>query len=249
MLSKSDINTIKTIIYDSGIILERMKSDGLEIFTKSDGSLLTNADLYLSDYLTSHLKNIISDMPIISEEAEIPLYDGSNFWLLDPVDGTKSYILNSPFYTINIGLVLENKAVYGFVLHSPTNNLYMTSELEKFIVENNYEELQSNHLKNNLEAVLNTDASEASYKVLESHKIKDYRLIPGAIKLCLIASGEADIYPRFGNTMEWDIAAGHAIIKASGGQILSHNAELLYGKNDFLNHDFIAFSKRLYHRL
>jgi 3'(2'), 5'-bisphosphate nucleotidase len=248
MLSKSDLNNIKTIIYDSGIILERMKSDGLEVFTKSDGSLLTNADLYLSDYITSHLKHIISDMPIVSEEAEIPLHDGSNFWLLDPLDGTKSYILNRPFYTINIGLVIANKAVSGFVLHSSQNKLYMTSELGELIIEHDYEKLGLKHPKSNLEAVLNTDASEESYKVLEYHKVKDYRLIPGAIKLCLIASGEADLYPRFGNTMEWDTAAGHAIIKASGGQIIAHNTELLYGKHDFLNHDFIAFSKRLHNK-
>ncbi len=245
MLSKNDINRIKEIILGASDIATDIVNSGIEVTIKSDGSPVTNGDIAVSKYIMEHL-SALSDLPIISEEEEIPLDFGRSFWLVDPIDGTRSYIKGEPLYTVNIGLILDGIPVFGFVKNPATGHLYYTSETGEMIIECQGEQVFCNSDARDLKAVISTHASSSIKDIMAQHDITSYEVIPGAIKFCIIASGDADLYPRHGNTMEWDTAAGHALIRAVGGEIFDLEGNVLqYGKPELLNKGFIAYSKRL----
>jgi 3'(2'), 5'-bisphosphate nucleotidase len=246
MLSKNDISRIKEIILGASDIATDIANSGIEVTIKSDGSPVTNGDIAVSKYIMEHL-GALSDLPIISEEAEIPSDFGRSFWLVDPIDGTKSYIKGEPLYTINIGLILDGIPAFGFVKNPATGHLYYTSETGAMLIEHQGSPVFCRTDMRDLKAVISTYASSSIKDVMAKHDIASYEVIPGAIKFCIIASGDADLYPRHGNTMEWDTAAGHALIRAVGGEILNLEGTILqYGKPELLNQKgFIAYSKRL----
>ena len=246
MLSKNDINRIKEIILVASDIATDIANSGIEVTYKSDGSPVTNGDIAVSKYIMEHLRHVIPDMPIISEEAEIPDNFGRSFWLVDPIDGTKSYIKGEPLYTVNIGLILDGIPIFGFVKNPATGHLYYTSETGEMMIECQGEQVFCNTDHRDLKAVISTHASSSIKAIMAQHDITSYEVIPGAIKFCIIASGDADLYPRHGHTMEWDTAAGHALIRAAGGEIFDLEGGVLqYGKPNLLNNGFIAYSKRL----
>jgi 3'(2'), 5'-bisphosphate nucleotidase len=246
MLSKNDIDKIKEIILEASDIATSIIVSGVEVTYKSDGSPVTNGDIEVSKYIMKHLRDVIPGMPIISEEEEIPENFGRNFWLVDPIDGTRSYIKGEPLYTVNIGLILDGVPVFGFVKNPATGHLYYTSETGEMIIECQGEQVPCNMDPRDLKAVISTHASSSIKEIIQQHDIISYEIIPGAIKFCIIASGDADLYPRHGNTMEWDTAAGHALIRAVGGEIFNLEGGVLqYGKPQLLNNGFIAYSKRL----
>ncbi|MEM7616900.1 MAG: 3'(2'),5'-bisphosphate nucleotidase CysQ, partial [Pseudomonadota bacterium] len=199
--------------------------------------------------------------------------NASKYWLIDPLDGTKSFISSDGDYTINIALIIDNKPVYGFI-YAPINDVlyYTNSDIAAVKVKNaqdNYNELGNNrfHQLINVQPI-NYDAvkivASKSHNTKETDDFNQYfanaELISAAssIKLCLVAEGKADIYPRFGPTMEWDIGAGHAILNAAGGKIIALDKEfvmaqninfydeLRYGKETLLNGNFIAASKNFF---
>lgn len=246
MLSKSDINKIKEIIFSASDIASRLAKSGVEISYKSDGSPVTNGDIEVSRYIMQHLDKILPDVPIISEEEELPVRIENTFWLVDPIDGTKSYINGDPLYTVNIGLIVDGMPIFGFIKNPATGYLYFTSESGEMMIECQGAQVLCNQDPGDLKALLSTHASSAVKDIILQHDITSYEIIPGAIKFCIIASGDADIYPRHGETMEWDTAAGHALIRATGGDIFGLDGNVLrYGKPNFLNKGFIAYSKRL----
>ena len=246
MLSKNDIEKIKEIILASSEIATHIAKSGIEVSYKSDGSPVTNGDIEVSKYIMEHLKDVIPGMPIISEEEEIPENFGRSFWLVDPIDGTRSYIKGEPLYTVNIGLILDGIPVFGFIKNPATGHLYYTSETGEMMIECQGEKVFCNTDPRDLKAVISTHASGSIQEIIQQHDITSYEVIPGAIKFCIIASGDADLYPRHGNTMEWDTAAGHALIRAVGGEIFDLEGGVLqYGKPQLLNNGFIAYSKRL----
>jgi len=246
MLSKSDIQRIKEIILDASSIATRIAKSGIEVTYKNDGSPVTNGDIEVSKFIMQHLDKILPDVPIISEEEEIPLNFGRTFWLVDPIDGTRSYIKGEPLYTINIGLIIDGIPVFGFVKNPATGHLYYTSETGEMMIECQGEQVFCNTDHRDLKAVISSHASSNIKEIIEKHDITSYEVIPGAIKFCIIASGDADLYPRHGHTMEWDTAAGHALIRAAGGEIFDLEGGVLqYGKPNLLNEGFIAYSKRL----
>ena len=250
MLSKSDINKIKEIILSASEIASRIAKSGIEVSYKSDGSPVTNGDIEVSRYIMQHLNKILPDVAIISEEEEIPSHNGKTFWLVDPIDGTKSYIKGDPLYTINIGLVIDGVPIFGFIKNPATGHLYFTSETGEMMIECQGTQVLCNRNPGDPKALLSTHASSAVKDIILQHDITSYEIIPGAIKFCIIASGDADIYPRHGETMEWDTAAGHALIRAAGGDIFGLDGNMLqYGKPAFLNKGFIAYSKRLVPRV
>lgn len=247
MLSKSDIERIKSIILEASDIATKIANTGIEVSYKSDGSPVTNADMAVSKHIIEHLKHVIHDMPIISEEEDYPTNFYKDFWLVDPIDGTRSYIKGDPVYTVNIGLVLNGVPVFGFIKNPATRHLYYTSETGEMVIEVEGKKTSRSSDGGDLKAVISSNANSAIKEIIMRNDIVSYEIIPGAIKFCIIASGNADLYPRHGSTMEWDTAAGHALIKASGGEIFDLDGNILqYGKPDLLNKGFIAYSKRLY---
>lgn len=231
---------------------------------KSDQSPITKADKLSHQIITSHL--IKTKIPIISEESKILEYSERSYWeycwLIDPLDGTKEFIQKNGEFTINIALIKNMQPILGVIFSPLSGWLYFASPETgsiKVFVENSKiisetmmllpnknikpnsirVAISRSHLDNQTETFL--FALKQKYPNLETIKSGS------AIKLCLVAEGEADIYPRFGKTMEWDVAAGHAIVLYSEANVYEINSfnTLVYNKAKLENPPFIALRNNL----
>jgi 3'(2'), 5'-bisphosphate nucleotidase len=237
----------------------------IDVLNKEDNSPLTLADLEANQIIINALKPI--GIPILSEEnKQIPYSarkDWKQFWLVDPLDGTKEFIHKSPEYTINVALIENNFPVIGVVYAPVLKDLYFASvEAGSYKISspgNTKFELikqKADHLpfpKNNRDKTIivasKSHMNDETIKFIDTFiKIKkDYHLlsIGSSLKLCMIAEGKADIYPRLGPTMEWDIAASQAIAEYAGCKVISikNGNRLTYNKKELLNPWFIVYTK------
>ena len=211
---------------------------------KSDGSPLTIADKNANQVILDELQSISSDISIISEETfENNLLKNldKTYWLVDPLDGTREFINKTDEFTVNIALIDNKKAIFGIVAAPVTGKVWHGSVFEK----NNTDEgsvekirivMSKSHKSENDRAFLEfIDSKNINYEIIEKGS---------SLKLCSLADNEADIYPRFGPTSEWDIAAAHAVLSSFNGSVvkISDNEELDYSKEtSILNPHFIAF--------
>lgn len=232
-------------------ILELWKKS-IEIEYKNDKSPVTKADREAGKIINTILHKITPNIPTISEE------DTSNhsqkahkiFWLIDPLDGTKEFIKGSNQFTVNIALIDNQKPILGVVYAPAIGETYFnTSSTEAYLMKNSDQPAlisSKKNLANNLIKVAVTSNSHINEKTRNYLKQNNYNKIinlGSSLKFCIVAKGEADIYPRFGRTMEWDTAAGHAIVNAAGGKILGFdNQNLIYGKKNYENQGFICSS-------
>lgn len=238
-------------------IYNRVQSqDDLTMQTKDDHSPLTEADLAAHHCIIEGLKSLDPQTPVISEESALPDYEErkqwTRFWLVDPLDGTKEFIKRNGEFTVNIALIEHNVPTKG-VVYAPALNLLYFAETEsgsfKQIISPKHEKQQPpvriysrkadskkpltlvesrSHVSQALEDYINENNLQISSRVASG----------SSLKICLVAEGEADIYPRMGPTMEWDVAAGDAIYRYSGeGE--PHNSELLFNKENLLNPFFV----------
>jgi 3'(2'), 5'-bisphosphate nucleotidase len=238
----------------------------ISIGTKKDNSPLTIADLESNIIINKYLKS--TGIPILSEENKIiPYKERKNwelFWMVDPLDGTKEFINKRPEYTVNIALIENNKPVIG-VIYVPVQRIlyYSTYESEAFKVIDvsslSYKLLLKNSvklpIKQKSEDKILIIASKSHMSVETNLFIEALKKYPGkfetisigsSLKFCLMAEGFADIYPRFGPTMEWDTAAGQAIANSGNCHIinLENIKELKYNKQDLHNPSFIAYNEK-----
>jgi 3'(2'), 5'-bisphosphate nucleotidase len=246
-MNKALIENVKRLITEAGNIAIERKNIGLKIEFKGDSSPVTNADKEISDLIYGRLKALTPDIPVICEEQPITNIDTSRFWLVDPIDGTRSYIRLESSYTVNIGLIENNVPTHGFIYQPELEKLCYVDDVGTFKIEQqgNIVEASSRMVTDNYVATVSSHyLNLATRYFLKNHNITDIIRMPSSAKLCLVAEGLADIYPRFGRTMEWDIAAGHAVIRAAGGDIVDrHGITLNYGKPNFENPTFFACSK------
>tara|TARA_B100001750_G_scaffold223195_1_gene213234 strand:+ start:560 stop:1357 length:798 start_codon:yes stop_codon:yes gene_type:complete len=218
---------------------------------KEDLSPLTNADTLSHNIIYERLKVLTPDIPILSEEnSDIPFGIRSTwneYWLIDPLDGTKEFINKNDEFTVNIALVRKHKPILGLIYIPVIKHTYWGSEdFGSFFIDadNKIKKIEVSKKMDNCMKIA-VSRSHPS-KELNSFliNIKNFKLLKvgSSIKFCMIASGAADLYPRFGPTSEWDTAAGHAILKYAGGRIITLNKnELEYNKKDsYLNKSFIA---------
>ena len=246
-------------------ILEIYNTD-FSIEKKTDNSPITLADKESHNIIK---KNLLStNLPILSEEGlEIPFQKRKNwelFWLVDPLDGTKEFIKRNGEFTVNIALIENNYPIGGVIFIPVLNTLYYAFEgLGSYKLENADKFISTDfdihNLINNssklplmIERQIYTVVASRSHlsketkEFIESLKDKhsEIKLVfrGSSLKLCMIAEGSADIYPRFAPTMEWDIAAGQAIVEISGGKVLNINQKdrIKYNKKDLLNPWFIV---------
>jgi len=233
----------------------------INVTNKEDNSPLTEADKQAHLTIIKHLKT--TGIPIISEEGEQTLYnirkDWKQFWLVDPLDGTKEFIKRNGEFTVNIALIENGKPTMGVVYIPVTKELYFSDEnaykinCDNLKTENINEIITSaqqlpipqsrlNYIIAASRSHLNQDTVKFIEQLKEKHKNIKIINKGSSLKLCLIAEGSVDVYPRFSPTMEWDIAAGHAIINAAGANVIqwNSNSSLLYNKEDLLNPSFIA---------
>jgi 3'(2'), 5'-bisphosphate nucleotidase len=230
-----------------------------DIDYKSDGSPLTEADKASHDIIMQHLKN--TGLPVLSEEGkEIPFEERKqwkNYWLVDPLDGTKEFIKRNGEFTVNIALMENHKPLSG-VIHQPTKGiafagivgkgLYKFSTSDKlFLDEKNKIKNVGNIVENKVRVIASrSHKSVETEQFIEGLKLstKNIELINAgsSLKFCLLAEGIADVYPRFAPTMEWDTAAGHALLKSVGKNIYLHPAgtEMVYNNPVLINEWFIA---------
>ena len=243
---------IDTFFYAGNVALE-LRSKGLIKEIKPDGTPVSNGDLEINKIVTKKILELTPDLPIVSEEASQnkSAKDLTNFWLIDPIDGTYDYINNLDEFTINAGLILNKKPVAGLIYAPAKKRMFfsygkdMSYELTdgKLIklecINKNKEDLikfvaYSNKIKPEIEEI---------YKKIGVKKIVKMK---SSLKFCVIATGEFDGYVAEPRACEWDIAAGHAILENAGGIITDFNGnEILYGKENFKNPSLILKSKNI----
>ncbi|WP_150303687.1 3'(2'),5'-bisphosphate nucleotidase CysQ [Pseudomonas saliphila] len=222
----------------------------IAVRTKSDSSPVTVADEYAESLILPGLQALDPWIPIVSEEqAEVGLLPetGQRFWLVDPLDGTKEFINRNGEFTVNVALIDAGEPVLGVVLAPALGRLFAGVRGHgAFIEENGTRRPISCRVAP--EAGLTVVASRshgdahALEQFLAGRKVAAQTNAGSSLKLCLVAAGEADVYPRLGRTMEWDIAAGDAVLRAAGGRLLTLDSQpMQYGKTDFANPHFAAW--------
>lgn len=217
---------------------------------KEDKSPVTNADIEANSLIVNALRKMTPHIPIVAEEDEEILQgEHARFWLVDPLDGTRSFVSGEGEFSVNIGLIKDRRPVLG-IIYSPTADALYWGEVGKGAyrsIKGGAVEAIHTKAPGSSGMVVTRSRSHPSSRTshyLQSLSISAMIPMSSATKFCLVAEGSADIYPRFGRTMEWDTAAGHAIVEAAGGRVETADGKpLLYGKPNFENPHFIAYGK------
>jgi 3'(2'), 5'-bisphosphate nucleotidase len=224
---------------------------GVEVLTKADESPVTEADRRAEALILERLAQRFPGVPVISEEdaSEFGTPDaiGPRFFLVDPLDGTKAFVRRDPNFTVNIGLVDHGRPVAGAVAAPPSGETWFTSPRGAVKRVNGGAEslvrVRPWPKGAAIALVSHTMKEETAAKLAAEYGFDLREPMDSSIKLCRIAEGAADIYPRHGPTMEWDIAAGHAVLEAAGGRLTTPEGQPFgYGKasEGFRNGWFVA---------
>ena len=245
-------NLIDTFL-NAGKISIDLRKAGLTKKIKSDNTPVSNGDLEVNKILSEKIKELTPSIPIISEETSDNKLNKNlkDFWLIDPIDGTYDYINNLDEFTINAALILDKKPEAGLIYAPAKNRMFYSygnnSAFELIKDKPNRLECSNNFDRNNIKFVSysNTIKPEIQ-KIYNDLDVKKYVRMKSSLKFCVIASGEYDGYVAEPRAYEWDIAAGHAILKHAGGSVTDFdNQEISYGKKDFKNPSLILKSKNL----
>lgn len=225
-------------------------SDSHTYEMKQDKSPLTKADKASHQLIVQLLKKLTPDIPIISEEGECKLVNYSQkYWLVDPLDGTKEFLDQNDEFTVNIALIQNSKPTLG-VVYAPAYDLcyYASNNTGSFkqIANNTPHKISIDHRQNTIVRIAVSRRHDlAPLKQFISH-MGECKIISmgSSLKICAVAEGIVDIYPRFGPTMEWDTAAAQCVIEQAGGIIVDKDTKpLQYNKLEFKNPNFLATAK------
>ncbi|OFX44551.1 MAG: hypothetical protein A2046_12010 [Bacteroidetes bacterium GWA2_30_7] len=270
-MSKADLTQLLILAINSafkaGIIQKEIYSKDFDIEYKSDSSPLTQADKLSNEIIKKTLK--VANFPFLSEEDSEIDYNirkkWDYYWIIDPLDGTKEFIKKNDEFSINIAFAYKSKVIFGVVYSPVTSEIYFNinsskaykSRLISVINYNNFKEfLKKAKRLNTIEPSDNiiiaasrshlNEKTQSFINFIKSNYKNQVNIlnIGSAIKICLVAEGIAQCYPRFGPTSEWDTAAGQAILNAVGGKIINLNTlqEIKYNRKCSLNTDFFAYS-------
>ena len=245
-----DLELIKKIAEDAGSAIMAIYNKDFTIEYKDDNSPLTQADKISNEIICRDLEKLYPDIPIMSEENKQTQYDVRKnweyYWCIDPIDGTKEFIKKNGEFTVNIALIYKNTPVLGIVYAPMLNDMYSSKKgLGAF---KNNQELPL-YINNNTEEKLNVVASKShlsieTQKFIDNLETKEIEQISkgSSLKLCMVAEGVADIYPRLAPTMEWDTAAAHAIVLGAGKEVICYetNKKIVYNKENLLNPWFVV---------
>ena len=237
-------------------IIEIYEADGLDTQQKADSSPVTAADLAADEVIRTGLAEAFPEIPIVTEEAaESHLQTGmQRFFLVDPLDGTKEFINRRGEFTVNIALIEGGVPTRGVVYAPAIGRLFATRassavELavqDYCIVAGSAKALKVTEPDNTALTVIASKShrDQATDDYIAKFNVANFTSAGSSLKFCLLAAGEADFYPRLGRTMEWDTAAGHAVLRAAGGTVLRHDdhTPLTYGKPEYENPFFLAMS-------
>ncbi len=252
-------NQIRRIAYEAGeITLDYFDDSGLlDADIKDDGSPVTVADQLAEDYITKKLLKITPDIPIVGEEAVAAgnrpdVSNAEYYWLVDALDGTKEFISGSGQYTVNIALIHQGDPIIGVVYAPFLGELYAGNPeggaIRHLVDEKSERRIETRPIPKKGITVVSSKSHGSAEKLdtfLEQFKVEKVIKKGSSLKICAIAAGKADLYPRFGPTCEWDTAAGDAVLRAAGGGLTDTQGNpLTYTGQDpkFLNPEFIAWS-------
>ena len=261
-MSKNLKIAIEAALEAGKAILDIYHSDDFQVEIKGDNSPLTKADVASHNVIMSHLK--ATDIPVLSEEGKAIPYnerkDWSQLWIVDPIDGTKEFIKRNGEFTVNIALIENQKTVIGVIYVPVLGDLYFsTSDSGAYKVKVNLEDYNVDTLVSQA-SKLPLEREDKTFTVVASRshmspetetyvsemreKHGDVNLISkgSSLKLCMVAEGQADCYPRFAPTMEWDTAAGQAICEHAGFEVIdwSTKERMLYNRKELLNNWFLV---------
>lgn len=251
MLPAFNIDTTQLLIdlaLEAGQSILEIYNTEFEVWTKKDSSPVTEADKKAEAIILDGLVKFAPNIPVIGEEAysngKRPDISGGLFWLVDALDGTKEFINRRDEFTVNIALIKNGLPVFGIV-HAPAiSQTFWSGSNGAFSKdgENKKASISARQpAEDGLVVMASRSHSTGEETLLKNYTVKKIINLGSSLKICRIASGEADLYQRLGPTSEWDIAAGHAILVAAGGSITQINgAPFLYGKNNIINPAFIA---------
>jgi 3'(2'), 5'-bisphosphate nucleotidase len=238
------------VVRSAGAVILDIYRTEFAVRGKEDASPVTEADERAEALILSALAELTPDIPVVAEEAvaagRIPAVDG-RFWLVDPLDGTREFVSRNGEFTVNIGLIEQGEPVLGVVFAPALDRLFAGAVGATAFAEENGVRCAiavREPPPEGLTVVASRSHGDpaALEAFLQGRPIAQLRGAGSSLKICLVAAGEADLYPRLGRTMEWDIAAGHAVLAAAGGRITRVDGEpLTYGKPDFANPHFVCW--------
>lgn len=247
---KIDIEEIKTIALEAGQIIMNIYEKDFDVEYKEDQSPLTKADIASNSYICKRLQELYPAIPLMSEENKKVAYEKRKnweyYWCIDPIDGTKEFIKKNGEFTVNIALIHKNMPVLGVVYAPALDKLYWSKKGEGAFFNNQKLPLKVNeNPKQKLFVVASkSHLSSETQEFINNLKTNEIEQVSigSSLKLCMVATGEADVYPRLAPTMEWDTAAADAIVREAGKTTVQYeNQEALeYNKENLLNPWFIV---------
>lgn len=253
-------NLIETVYHAGEEIIKVYNSNDFDISIKEDNSPLTKADTVSNRIITEALNKIKiknSYLPIISEESKNVPYEQrktyASFWLVDPLDGTKEFIKRNGEFTVNIALVENNYPVFGIIYAPVLKKLYYGKRGEGCyrVVDKVKKQIEVRSPNNNSISVVKSrsHSSEKEEQFYSNFEISNVASVGSSLKFCMIAEGNSDLYFRSGPTMEWDTAAGQAIVENAGGIVTSNRERMRYNKESLRNDSFIVSSFEINHHI
>ena len=248
------LNSVTEIARRAGKVILQIYQQDFDIDHKDDGSPLTQADMAAHTLIRDALLELTPELPLLSEESrDIAWQDRASwqsYWLVDPLDGTKEFVNRNGEFTVNIALIIEHRPVLG-VVYAPVHDIlytgcegYGATRVEK---DGETRNISVRHFSGDRPTVVasRSHRGEALERAIDrinaKHGEATIMSMGSSFKLCMVAEGKADLYPRLGLTSEWDTAAAHAVVNAAGGQVtdLAGN-DLQYNKQDLLNPWFVV---------
>ena len=252
-LSNSDLNELSAAILDlavrAGQEVLAVYGTGFDVYTKRDATPVTDADRRSEQLILDALAQLIPEIPVVAEESyaegRIPEVGDSPFFLVDPLDGTKEFVSRNGEFTVNIALVRKDAPVIG-VVHVPAlgESYWCDGDGRAWRRRGDQtpERICCRIPEDGLVVVASRSHRDSKTdEYLEKFDIKEQISAGSSIKFCRVAEGAADLYPRLGRTMEWDVAAGHAVVNAAGGTVTTiDDRPFTYAKADFANPAFVV---------
>lgn len=242
---------IHRIAKEAGKIIMKIYEQGFDVEIKEDESPVTTADLAANAYIEKELNKLSVTYPILSEESEKISFEErakrETYWLVDPLDGTKEFIKHSDNFTVNIALVHRNKSILGVIYAPALDVSYIASKGNgsyKQVAKEGLSQIKTRKISSPaIFACSSSHPGKALGEFLNDYKEEygDYELISmgSSLKMCMVAEGSADLYPRLWLTSEWDTAAAHCIVDEAGGKLVQTDmSPLLYNTKDSLLNPF-----------
>ena len=248
---KITLSLIKTF-NEAGRIALSLRKAGLKKEIKDDNTPVSNGDIEVNKILTKKISEITPNIVIVSEENSAHKNDQNlkDFWLIDPIDGTRDYINNRDEFTLNAALILNKKPVIGIITAPAKKRVFYS-----YAMSNSYELIDNKEIELINKEIDHKEIKAVSYseelkpEILEIHKkykITSYQKMKSSLKFCVVAAGEFDLYAAEPRACEWDIAAGHAILSHAEGKVTDFDGnDIYYGKPGFKNPSIILKNKNI----